>query len=766
MGAHPASGPASRERRAADDAYDEFVRRAKQSGVMSRGHHHRNYVLPLTEAMARYVDAEAGTPAVVRIRRPEALPVVVRTWRHEARILDAARGILPQVPRCLATRRDSAVHTHVEGIPLSRLCPSGKPVDGITMGALAEVLARMSQVRREALPPLPADWPRNDKDSQGFLRMLTQLADRQIRQPNWAAYGGLFAALGVPEDALTRLAARVPAMARRPYSLLHADLHRDNVVVTTHGDPHLVCVDWELATYGDPLHDLATHLVRMRYSDWERDEAISAWAQAMQTIKPAATNGLARDLRHYIAFEHAQSVFPDVIRAARSLQDAHEDAHEDGHEDERLTEAVATVRQALASAAEPLGLSAVPEEREVERVLHRWQTSWRQRGGRPAVRWKRDRRVERHPGFPPAAVHDALVAEGAAPTGRVFKGTAHLNTVVRVPDVDFPVVVRRKIVSPARREPRFLSEHAVLRAIERSKVAVTAPRVLALGESHPEDLFAIHTYVGPLNSDQPPNHPVLGLLPHEADGLVGQLAALTDVDFSELDPTAREADFHHWLSDQLVLFVAQLPSESQQLARAMGLPDATRLKEILARHELTFREPTLLHGDLNPWNLVRRDDSFALTIIDWEMAMVGDPLYDLVRHLHLTPTRPEIRDRLFRAWEKLLPATHTRDWRKDWRVYRWIELVRSAYVDLDRMVTGAGLDAPNVRRAVDSYAMTLRAATASLGLPLRPSPRAGGGPGPARRDRGPASEGGRPVVAVPASSVAPLPSAGRSPSPR
>ena len=47
--------------------------------------------------------------------------------------------------------------------------------------------------------------------------------------------------------------------------------------------------------------------------------------------------------------------------------------------------------------------------------------------------------------------------------------------------------------------------------------------------------------------------------------------------------------------------------------------------------------------------------------------------------------------------------------------------MRSAYVDLDRLVTGASLDAPNVRRAVDSYAMTLAAATGSLGLPARPA---------------------------------------------
>ncbi|MFM9662961.1 phosphotransferase, partial [Streptomyces scabiei] len=79
--------------------------------------------------------------------------------------------------------------------------------------------------------PLPADWPSSHTDSQGFLKTLARLADRQIRRPNWQRFGGLFTALGIPEDALLGLADRIPPMARRPYSLLHADLHRDNLIM-------------------------------------------------------------------------------------------------------------------------------------------------------------------------------------------------------------------------------------------------------------------------------------------------------------------------------------------------------------------------------------------------------------------------------------------------------------------------------------------------------------------------------------------------------
>jgi aminoglycoside phosphotransferase (APT) family kinase protein len=240
--------------------------------------------------------------------------------------------------------------------------------------------------------------------------------------------------------------------------------------------------------------------------------------------------------------------------------------------------------------------------------------------------------------------------------------------------------------------------------------------VLALGTSGLREQFTIQSYEGPADGFRPPDHPTDGLRPHEADDLVDQLAALTFVAYETLDPEAARLNFYRELQGELVRMVTELPPATRDLMRELGLPNGGRLGEILGRHTLVPRRPVLLHGDLNPWNLVRRE-SGGLTLIDWEMAMVGDPLYDLVRHIHLTPTRPEIRERLFSRWARLLPEDCTKGWREDWRVYRWMEVVRSAYVDLDRLVTGDSLDAPNVRRAVDAYAMTLAGATAALGLP-------------------------------------------------
>ncbi|WTF11719.1 aminoglycoside phosphotransferase family protein [Streptomyces sp. NBC_01613] len=699
------------------DVLRAFVADAVAMGDATNGYHNRNFVLPLTEPVADVLGAVPGARVTVRLRRHDVLPVVIRTWREEPRILEAVRGVLPDVPKCLCAAPDFAIHSYAEGIPLSSICAYGKPVDSLLVRALADILARTTRVAPHALPPLPAVWPRGHSDSQGFLRTLAYLADRQIRRPNWSGFGGLFAALGIPEDALVRLAERVPAMAMRPYSLLHADLHRDNVIISYDGEPPLICVDWELASYGDPLHDLAIHLVRMDYPPHQWAEVVEEWGHAMQGVRPAAVNGVVRDLRHYVAFERAQSVYPDVMRAAKSL--------EYSTDQQSLDEATACVRRALEAAAEPLRLRTVPDEAEIERILFRRRAALGAGGSPPysttagALDWRWDKRVPERPEFPRAAVDGALVLEGAASAGQVFKGTTHLNTMLRVPGVGIPVVVRRPLGHAGRREGGFLSEHAVLTAIEQSGVAVAAPRVLALGESGPTGRFAVHTYEGPSDPDLGPGHPVNGLLPHEADRLVDQLAQLTRVDYRQVDPAAGEGDFHTWLCNQLVLSVSDLPKETRHLARALGLPDATRLPEFLSRHRVSERAPTLLHADLNPWNLVRREDHFALTLIDWEMALIGDPLYDLVRHMHLTPTRPEIRERMLRRWERLLPFEYTRDGRRDWQVYRWIEIIRSAYVDLDHLVSAKGTE--SARRAQGSYAMTLMAAQGLLGGPSRPT---------------------------------------------
>lgn len=209
-------GPLALEE-ASDTEYRDFVRYAKAFGSFGRGHHNLNYMVrPLTEHDSRLVACEDGAPVTVRERIPSALPVVIRTWQDEAEILNTICGVLPHVPRCLVKHRDLTILSYVEGMPLSRICPNDNPLHAGLVRALADLLADMTQVRRRHLPPLPPSWPRSSRDSRAFLRTLAFAAEKQIRQRNWDEFGGLFAMLGIPEDAMVRFAEKVPATGQPP----------------------------------------------------------------------------------------------------------------------------------------------------------------------------------------------------------------------------------------------------------------------------------------------------------------------------------------------------------------------------------------------------------------------------------------------------------------------------------------------------------------------------------------------------------------------
>ncbi|MFE6893395.1 phosphotransferase [Streptomyces sp. NPDC057694] len=703
-----------------DSQWAALMKYAGNKGAVMEGHHNTNRVVDLPSAMAGWFGGGLGAPALVtvRVRKSDALPVVIRMWQDESPVLDAVGPVLENVPRCLARRDDVAIHSYVQGVPLSLTCPAGEFLESEMVRALAGELARMTRVRADELPPLPAAWSRLSQlpgKSAEFLRTLALAADTQIRRPNWAVFGGLFASLGVAERALVGFAERVPKLHDRPFSLLHGDLHRDNVIVAFDQPRRpLICVDWELAMYGDPLHDLATHLVRMGYPHKQWDEVVEAWCRAMKGEgREQAADGVTSDLPHYVDFERAQSVYPDVMRAVSALGSSI------GPGDLEL--AALEVHRALEAAERPLRLRGLPKVSTIEQLILRWCKG---RGARflekePGARWtwERDERVPLRPEFDEEVVEEALWAEALASARQVFKGATHLSTVVNAGGAD--VVVRRKLGAVTLREPRFLLEHEVLGAIEAAGVAVRAPRVMALGKSELGDEFTLHTYEGRGGPGHRAEHPEWGLLPGEADDLVDQLYALSKVDTRPLDQHRGGVSFYRWLCLKLVRMVEGLPVESARVASKLGLPGARWLTMALAPRDVTPRRKVLLHGDLNPWNLVRlgkRGDGHRLALIDWEMALVGDPLYDLVRHMHLSPTRPETRERMLRRWSAVMPADHTRGWQKDCETYRQLEVVRSAYVDLDRLVTGEGLDAPNVRRAVGSYATTLRHALHYLGM--------------------------------------------------
>ncbi|MFE1953404.1 phosphotransferase family protein [Streptomyces sp. NPDC059524] len=357
------------------------ARRRAPGGDVVTGYHNTNLVLPLGVPLALLLGVGVRALGVrgkfrVPVRTVEVVP---RLWHREADVLRAVGATVGEVPRCLADFGEWSLHSYLTGEPLSELVPEG-PVGEDRLRHFAGFFARLASVPVERMPSPPeAYWPQPG-DSRQFLGWLAKFADDKVHRVNEQRFGGLFRAVGVPDDAIERFMTRLPdRLTDRPYAVLHTDVHRGNVVVgrAPGGRERLCVIDWELALYGDPLHDLATHLVRMDYDDAERRRMTDLWAQAMRANgHEAMTAGMDTDLAHYVDFEYVQSVFPDVMRAAIGLGETPSDAE--------FAAAADRVLRAMERAWKPLDLGAgKPLDRaRADEALRAWHRE--QHGRRPA----------------------------------------------------------------------------------------------------------------------------------------------------------------------------------------------------------------------------------------------------------------------------------------------------------------------------------------------------------------------------------------------
>ncbi|MGW3134436.1 aminoglycoside phosphotransferase family protein [Streptomyces sp. NPDC001139] len=338
-------------------------RRLRGGGEVRKGHHNTNYVLRTSLLLAVLL----GVAPFVRCkyRVPLAtVEVVPRIWPREADVLRAVCRHLREVPRCLAVLGGNSLHRYLRGKALSEWNPNGGIGDEL-MREFAAFFVRTAKVPVEELPERPRDWPA-DGDSDKFLNWLIEFTENQVHRRNLDRFGDLFAAAGIPHDAMQTFKKNHSGLTSRPFVLLHTDVHRANVVVRRGG---ISVIDWELAIYGDPLHDLATHIVRMGYSEQERQQMIALWVEAMEGANLSSlTAGLHKDLDIYVAFEYAQSVFTDVMRAALGIPENPTDEH--------FESAGQRVLQALERAREPLGLGpyGVPVLGKLVQALREWHS--------------------------------------------------------------------------------------------------------------------------------------------------------------------------------------------------------------------------------------------------------------------------------------------------------------------------------------------------------------------------------------------------------
>ncbi|MER6630811.1 phosphotransferase [Streptomyces sp. NPDC000987] len=325
-----------------------------------RGYHHETYVFPLPTADGSTIRWKCREP------RSSLLWFDRRCFVSEEQLLKALAGRITHIPEILEAG-DAGLQRFIEGETLGSLYGSGKAIPGVILQQIVVLFRQLAGVAPDSLAVgrrcAEEDRP-DDGDTNGFLERLVLFTEKRVYERNLPMFADLFGELGINARSFPHLRDCLSGLKRRPFCLLHADLHRENFIIDSRR--RLWTIDWELAMVGDPLYDLATHLHLMRYPYWQRGQMVKRWCAAVEGIRPGGSNGLDHDLPRLIAYKRAQSVFTDVIREAMSLGAVSEG-------DDRLDRAGRNLQKILIAAAGSLRLDSVPAPGEIAMALLRWR---------------------------------------------------------------------------------------------------------------------------------------------------------------------------------------------------------------------------------------------------------------------------------------------------------------------------------------------------------------------------------------------------------
>jgi thiamine kinase-like enzyme len=87
----------------------------------------------------------------------------------------------------------------------------------------------------------------------------------------------------------------------------------------------------------------------------------------------------------------------------------------------------------------------------------------------------------------------------------------------------------------------------------------------------------------------------------------------------------------------------------------------------------------LCHCDIHRKNCVITTDQ--TWFLDWELALVGDPVYDIAVHIHKMSYGAHQQERLLSLMASRFPAEHLHNFRSDVEIYLRHEKIKSVIVD-------------------------------------------------------------------------------------
>jgi aminoglycoside phosphotransferase (APT) family kinase protein len=266
---------------------------------------------------------------------------------------------------------------------------------------------------------------------------------------------------------------------------------------------------------------------------------------------------------------------------------------------------------------------------------------------------------------------------------RTDRSAGFYNHNVRVETPDGPVVVRIPIPAADTMDLTIWPEAAVVQAI--NPVIDRVPRLIHANANPAYQVVEFITgdvldAIAP-RGKRVPDHVIsdVGELFHQLGQVpLAQLPTLP----ADWPTDGDTATFAHQLSDITIDVHTRFRDEFGDLFKALGFP-TDPFEAILERWQTLSPRPfRLLHTDIHRKNMII--DAGATYFLDWELALWGDPVYDLAVHLHKMAYQPDEEDTARAIWRAAVPTDAATEWTTDLTTYLAHERVKSAIVDTVR----------------------------------------------------------------------------------
>jgi aminoglycoside phosphotransferase (APT) family kinase protein len=306
-----------------------------------------------TESMSGFYNRNVRVGEILVRTRLQDAPVMDLTIWNEADVLAVLEKYSVKTPRLLSLFREEGAQFHdfIHGRQLNQILPKGSTIPQAWTEQIMNFFLALRLIPKSELPSTPQDWPKNG-DSIGFAHEI-EAVTRRVEIGFRSTHHKLWARLGIPENPLNILSWN--SLSRRDYSLLHCDIHRKNIIVTP--EEGLIFLDWELALWGDPLYDLAVHIHKMDYPDFQSLGFIKRWAYLMGYDYDIVWS----DLQTYLCHEQVKSALVDSVRYASLVAP--------GVPEKRLEELSIVLTRKLNRARRVWGITEVIGPEEVSKEL-------------------------------------------------------------------------------------------------------------------------------------------------------------------------------------------------------------------------------------------------------------------------------------------------------------------------------------------------------------------------------------------------------------